>query len=96
MARKYRLSRRADIGLAKIWREIAAHNVAAADALYLRILHKIENAMEYPGGGASRPDIGGNVRMLVEGNYNVYYVPAKDGIVVTAIVHSKRLPANWL
>jgi hypothetical protein len=33
--------------------------------------------------------------MLVVRNYNIYYVARHDGIVVTAIVHSKRLPANW-
>lgn len=53
-------------------------------------------AAEFPGMGSPRPDMGRTVRMLVEGNYNIYYVPAKDGILITAVVHSKRLPANWL
>jgi toxin ParE1/3/4 len=96
MARKYRLSRRADLGLRKIWCEILAENPPAADALYLRILRKVDAAAEYPDMGSPRPDIGSSVRMLVEGNYNIYYVFEKDGILVTAIVHSKRLPANWL
>lgn len=43
-----------------------------------------------------RPDIASDVRMLIEGNYNIYYVQKQDGILVTAIVHAKRLPANWL
>jgi plasmid stabilization system protein ParE len=96
VARKYRLSRRADSHLAKIWREIAADNVGAADALYFRILQKAAGAAEHPGIGSPRPDIGKDTRMLVEGNYNIYYVSTRDGILLTAIVHSKRLPANWL
>ncbi len=94
MSRNYRLSKRADIGLNNIWRGIAAENVVAADALYLRILDKIERAAGYPESGSPRPNIGRNVRMLVEGNYNIYYIPGKQGILITAIVHSKRLPAN--
>lgn len=33
--------------------------------------------------------------MLVEGNYKIIYKPSKDGILVTTIVHTRRLPANW-
>lgn len=46
--------------------------------------------------GSPHPEFGNNARMLVEGNYKIVYVPTKDGILVTAIVHSRRLPANWL
>lgn len=96
MARNYRLSRRADDHLAKIWRDVALDDVQAADDLYSRIIRKIDAASDYPGIGALRPDIGKDVRMLVEGNYNIYYISTKGGILITAIVHSKRLPANWL
>jgi toxin ParE1/3/4 len=95
MARKYRLSARAELGLDRIWRGIAGDNVDAADALFFKIMRKIEAAAEHPGLGSPRPDIGEGVRMLVEGNYNIYYAPSAQIIVVTAIVHSKRLPANW-
>jgi toxin ParE1/3/4 len=95
VARKYRLSKRADIHLAKIWRDIAVSNVRAADDLYYHILQKATGAAEHPGIGSLRPSIGKDTRMLVEGNYNIYYVATEEGIVVTAIVHSKRLPANW-
>jgi hypothetical protein len=33
--------------------------------------------------------------MLIEGNYNIYYIQKGHSIVVTAIVHAKRHPANW-
>jgi toxin ParE1/3/4 len=95
VARKYRLSAKADIGLAKIWREVAFDNVRAADDLYARILGKIKNASEHPGIGSLRPDIARDARMLIEGNYNIYYIQKGHSIVVTAIVHAKRHPANW-
>lgn len=96
MARRYRLSNKATTGLAKIWTDIAKDNPVAADALYFRIFEKIESAAIHPNIGAPRPELGDNVRMLVEGNYKILYVPMKNGIVVTAIVHARRLPANWL
>ena len=96
MVRKYRLSARAAAGLAKIWREFALENVNAADDLYIRIMEKVKSASEYPAMSSMRPDIASDVRMLIEGNYNIYYVQKRDGILVTAIVHAKRLPANWL
>jgi toxin ParE1/3/4 len=96
VARKYRLSKKADSGLTKIWRDIYPDNPVAADALYLRVLQRIKLASEHPSMGSPHPEFGANARMLVEGNYKIVYVPAKDGILVTAIVHSRRLPANWL
>ena len=96
MVRKYRLSKKADAGLFKIWRDIVPDNPQAAEALYFRVLAKIRLASEHPSMGSPHPEFGKNARMLVEGNYKIVYVPAKDGILVTAIVPSRRLPANWL
>jgi plasmid stabilization system protein ParE len=61
----------------------------------LRILQKAAGAVEHPAIGSPRADIGKDTRMLAEGN-NIYYVSTKDGILITAVVHSRRLPANWL
>ena len=96
MANGYRLSRKARMGLAKIWDDVAVENPAAADELYLRIFDRIEAAVIHPGIGSPRPEYGKNARMLVEGNYKIFYIPSKNGILVTAIVHARRLPANWL
>jgi len=96
VAKGYRLSRKARAGIAKIWDDIGIDNPSAADELYLRIFDKIEAAVIHPSMGSPHPEFGNNARMLVEGNYKIVYVPTKDGILVTAIVHSRRLPANWL
>jgi plasmid stabilization system protein ParE len=61
----------------------------------LRIIGKIESAALHPGIGYPRPEFGETARMLVEGNYKVVYLAGKNGILVTAIVHSKWHPANW-
>jgi hypothetical protein len=39
---------------------------------------------------------GEKASMLIEGNYKIIYVPAKNGMLVTAIAHTRRDPANWL
>lgn len=70
--------------------------MAAADTTYYKIITKIERAADNPGIGSPRPEFGDGARILVEGNYKVVYVPDNDGIRVTAIVHSRRLPSNWL
>ena len=95
-ARKYRLSKKADNGLIKIWRDIYPDSPAAADALYLRVLQRVRLTSEHPSMGSPHPEYGKNARMLVEGNYKIIYVPSGNGILVTAIVHARRLPANWL
>lgn len=96
MAKGYRFSKKARAGIAKIWNDIATENPAAADELYLRIFDRIEAAVIHPSMGSPRPEFGRDARMLVEGNYKIVYVPAKDGILITAIVHARRLPSNWL
>jgi plasmid stabilization system protein ParE len=95
VANRYRLSNKARAGLYKIWADVAVENATAADSLYLRIIGKLESAAMHSGIGSPRPEFGDGARMLVEGNYKMIYVPDKGGIIVTAIVHSKRHPANW-
>jgi plasmid stabilization system protein ParE len=64
VADRYRLSKRARSGLFKIYADIAQENPAAADALYLRIIGKIESAALHPGIGSPRPEFGETARML--------------------------------
>lgn len=96
MGSGYRLSKKAQANLTKIWGDVGQNNPTAADHLYFRIFDKIEAAAVHPGIGSPRPDLGEKARMLVEGNYKIIYVPAKSGILVTAIAHTRRDPANWL
>jgi toxin ParE1/3/4 len=94
--RKWRLSLRAEEDIRSIWRTIAADNPKAADGVFNRIMDHIERAAEHPGIGAPRPEIGDNVRILVESPYIVIYLPNDSGILVTAIVHGARDRASWV
>ena len=87
---------RAEADLYGIWSSIAADNVAAADDLYRRILHKVELAAAHPGLGAARPELSPTARILVEGRYIVIYEPQPDGVLVVAIVHGMRDVEYWL
>ncbi|QKV19435.1 type II toxin-antitoxin system RelE/ParE family toxin [Oricola thermophila] len=93
---RYRLTPRAEEDLRAIWRAIAPENEAAADALLMRIFDRLELAAEQPRMGAARPELSATARILVEGNYIVIYEPEPDGILVIAVVHGMRDPANWL
>ena len=46
--------------------------------------------------GVARPELSPTARILVEGRYIVIYEPRADGVLVVAIVHGMRDPANWL
>jgi toxin ParE1/3/4 len=92
----WRLSRRAEADIRAIWRTIAADNPKAADAVYNRIIDKIELAAEHPRIGAPRPSLGKDVRILVESPYIIVYAPRRNGVFVAAIVHGARDQRNWL
>ena len=46
--------------------------------------------------GVARPELGPQVRILVEGRYVVIYEPQPDGVAIIAVVHGMRDPENWL
>lgn len=93
---RWRFSERAEADIRSIYRTIAHDNPRAADAVFQRILDRIETAAEHPLIGAPRPQFGEEARILVERPYIVLYRPDADGIYVAAIVHGARDPANWL
>jgi toxin ParE1/3/4 len=77
-------------------RAIAVDNIAAADGLLRRIMHKVELAADNPLMGAARPELSPTARLLIEGRYVVIYEPRPDGVLVIAVVHGMRDPASWL
>ncbi len=89
-------SPRAEQDLRGIWRDIADHNEAAADALLRRILDKAELSAEHPFMGPARPELSPTARLLIEGRYVVIYEPKPDGIFVVAVVYGPRDMSHWL
>jgi toxin ParE1/3/4 len=87
---------RAEQDLRIIWRYIASDNIAAADALLMRIFDRLELAAGQPFMGAPRPELSPTARTLLEGNYVVVYEPMRDGILVVTVVHGARDPNDWL
>lgn len=93
---EYRLTPRAKQDLRDVWNHIALRNEQAADRLLLRLFDRFEGVAQYPRSGSARPEVGADVRILIEGNYVAIYEPAPYGILVVAIVHGMRSPENWL
>lgn len=90
------LSPRARAQLADIWYFIAEESERAADRVVNEVLDAIDLAAENPNMGSPRPDLQGQVRMLVVGSYLVFYTPEIDAIRVLTIVHGMREPKSWL
>lgn len=76
--------------------EIARDNEPAADNLVRRFLERADLAATQPSMGAPRPELSPTARLLIEGNYVLIYEPMDYGILLVAIVHGGRNPANWL
>jgi toxin ParE1/3/4 len=93
---KFSLTPRAETDLYEVWAGIAVDNIAAADGLFRRIMHKVELAADNPLMGAARPELSATARILVEGRYIVIYEPRPDGVLVVAVVHGMRDPTSWL
>ncbi len=93
---RYRLSPRAQEQMREIWNAIALHDEAAADRLLARLFDKFDHVARHPHMGPVRPEIGTDVRLVIEGNYIAIYEPAPYGAAIIAIVHGRRDPAHWL
>lgn len=93
---EFRLTPRAERDLRDIWQTIALDNEPAADRLIRRVLDKFELAAGQPGMGSPRPELSATARILVEGRYLAIYEPQSYGILVVAVVHGMRDPAQWL
>jgi toxin ParE1/3/4 len=90
------VSPRAQRDIRDIWLSIAVDNEPAADRLVARLFRKAELAAEHPLMGAARPELSDTARILVEGRYVMIYEPITAGLLLIAVVHGMRDPANWL
>jgi toxin ParE1/3/4 len=73
--------------LIAIWAGIAVHNPLAADQ-YLRLLdQRIDSLYEMPDRGAPREDLQPGLRMLVQGNYLIFYRVADGGVEILRVLH---------
>ncbi len=82
-----KVSRLAESDLISIWHSIADQDPHAAT----RILKDLDARMalldQYPDRGASRPEFGSGIRILIEGNYLIFYRRMRDKVEVLRVVH---------
>ena len=79
--------------LIKIWAAIAYHNPVAADEFLRRLDIRIDSLTHLPVRGVPRDDLMIGLRMLVEGNYLVFYRINSSKVEVLRVLHgSQDLP----
>jgi toxin ParE1/3/4 len=76
--------------LSGIWHYIAEHNQTAADRLIDRLEHSLRLLSRFPLMGESVDHLRPGVRRFTEGNYQLFYEPTRDGIVLLRVYHAAR------
>jgi toxin ParE1/3/4 len=92
VTRRFRVSltAQAEEDLIAIWLSIAEYNPPAADRLLTLPDERIDSLVEHPDRGAPRPELGRDMRILVEGDYLVIYRVQKSGVTVVRVIHGAR------
>jgi toxin ParE1/3/4 len=80
----------AEEDLISIWNDIAEHNEMAADKHVRTLGKKIDSLFEMPKRGKPRDDLIVGVRMLVAGNYLIFYRVQNDCVEVFRVLHGSR------
>jgi toxin ParE1/3/4 len=83
-------SRRSRSDLVDILLYIRRDNHSAARRFYLQLTLMLQHLADHPMMGASRPELGRDLRSLPHGNYLVFYRPRKDGIELARVLHGAR------
>ncbi|MEB3211991.1 MAG: type II toxin-antitoxin system RelE/ParE family toxin [Leptolyngbyaceae bacterium] len=85
-----RRTEQADLDLIEIWVFIARHSIQDADRFIDRIEERYLLLLDYPHLGPEKPNLGEGVRVLVEGNYYIFYRVSDDLIEVLRIIRASR------
>lgn len=75
-----------------IWLHIATAGDGpdTADAVVARLDRALETLSGFPHAGTARPEIRPNLRSFPVAPYVLYYVPCKDGISLSRVLHGAR------
>jgi toxin ParE1/3/4 len=87
---KARLSATAKRDLKDIWKYIAADNVAAADHLLDQLESTALMLARSPLLGRSRDELALGMRSFPVGNYLLFYLPIKNGIMIVRVLSGYR------
>lgn len=80
----------AQIDLDEIWITIAQTDFVRADRFVAKLESKINGLSRFPESGVDRADLFNSTRMLVEGNYLIFYQYDGHHVNVMRIVHGAR------
>jgi plasmid stabilization system protein ParE len=81
---------RAKFDLDEIWMTIASVDFDRADRFIAKLENKISKLSKLPEIGSPRFELLSNMRILVEGNYLIFYAFDGNKVVVMNIVHGAR------
>ena len=84
------ITRPAQIDLDEIWTTIAQIDFLRADRYVTKLEAKISGLSTFPERGPDRSDIFPNVRVLIEGQYLIFYRFDGRVVVVMRVVHGAR------
>lgn len=80
----------AEADLAEIWAYIAVNSESAATRLLDKIKATCARLLDFPSSGVSRDPLARGLRVVLQGNYAVYYTIAETEITVVRVLHSAR------
>ncbi len=87
---RVRLTAQAESDLIDIWLAIAGDSPFNADRFLDRLNRRIDSLVNHPGRGAPRPEIGKDVRILIEGNFLIVYRVTAEEAEIVRVVHGAR------
>ena len=77
----------AEKDLINIWLSIAEHSSVNADRFLDLLNSRIDSLADFPDRGVARSDIARNARILIEGNYLIFYRKLITDVEVLRVVH---------
>ena len=97
---RVRLTERAEEDLIEIHSAIEKLNPQSADRILLQIERRLNALAEMPERGFRRPHISEDLRIVVEGEYLVFYKIKSAYVQIVRIVYGRRnllnLEFNWI
>jgi toxin ParE1/3/4 len=80
----------AKIDLDEIWTQIAQTDFQRADRFVAKLEAKIGWLSQFPESGVERSDIFPQARVLIDGQYLIFYQLVEQVVIVMRIVHGAR------
>ncbi|MGJ0533449.1 type II toxin-antitoxin system RelE/ParE family toxin [Methylocystis sp.] len=80
----------AEADLAEIWAYIAVDSESATTRLLDKIKATCTRLLHFPSSGVSRDRLARGLRVVLQGNYAIYYALAETEIIIVRVLHRAR------